>query len=233
MKGKGGFNSKKSWALVAKNDRINAQRKLNERQKRQVKKIMKKPLELKYFYYFPPAVVAISTTMALIGVPFDVPQGIGDTQRVGDHLQWAGSIDFRFTLTAADTTNIVRVAIVQWKSQSTAAPIPTPSDFFLNGPTGAPDIWSPFSHDNRNSITVLFDRTFELIGNGTANFPVTNITQISRKYSVSLKKAAKEVQFNAAGGQGKNRLFLAYVSDSAVATHPTIQYTTKTFFRDG
>jgi len=206
---------------------------LNRKQRNEVKSLIKKDVELKYLSSSIPS-TAVSTVAVVNGVPFDVTQGILDQQRIGDAYTLAGSVELRYSWTISDTTNICRFILFQWRGQTYALnPIPTAVDILINGPTGVIDVYSHYNHDNRFSYTILYDRTVNLIGNGTAGtFPGTTSTQMYIHKRVSLKKAQKEVQLVAGGGQGKNRLFLCYVSDSSVVNHPTLFGETKMFFRD-
>lgn len=207
-------------------------RKLNVKQKVQVKRIINRSRELKYFPYSILG-VSLTTTPAITGVPFDISQGDGDNNRDGDQYDLAGSISLKFQLLAGDTTNLVRMFVFQWKALSYATPVPVIGDVLLNGPSGSPDIWSQYNHDTRFSYTILWDRTYSLVGNGTSGtFPGTTSTQIYRTVRISLRRARKKVQLRGGGGQGTNRLFIVYMSDSGAATHPQLSYTTKTFYYD-
>lgn len=195
--------------------------------------IINKSRELK-FHAYTALGQAISSTGTLTGLPCDVPQGDTDTTRDGDSYDLAGNIQFKFQLLASDTTNLVRLVWFQWKDISTAAgPSPAASDIFFPGPSGAVDVWSQYDHDNRKSYKILFDRTYNLVGNGTSGtFPGTTTTQIYRSTTVSLKKARRKVQLKGGGLQGTNRIFFLPLSDSSAASHPVLTYTTKMFFYD-
>lgn len=206
-------------------------KKLNEMQKNQVKRIVNKRRELKYYTYTYSG-ISVTTTGALTGLPFDIPQGITDKSRVGDQYELCGKIDMRLQVNANDVFNQMRFIIFQWKGVSTIAPKPDITDVLLVGPSGIVDVHSSYAHDTRSSYTILFDKTFTPIGNGTANYPLTTSSVINRRFLISLKKAAKDVDLIAGGGQGKNRLFFFYISDSSAALHPTFTASIKTVFRD-
>jgi len=205
---------------------------LTPAQARGVKKIVQRQAELKFFY-FNQAATAVSTTIVMTGLPFDVLQGTADTNRIGDALTWRGWIDLRYQWIIADTANLVRLMVVQWKAQSTGTPFPTYADVLLTGPSGGYDVFSQYNHDNRHNYVILFDRTHKLIGNSAAaTTPNTSVSEVFRHVKVPLTKAKKVAQFIGGGSQGTNRLFLIYMSDSAAATHPTLTYTTKVCFAD-
>jgi len=206
--------------------------KLNSKQRNQVKRLISNRQELKYIAGNGQDIV-VDSTGALTGAPFDVPQGDTDITRDGDRLQWAGKIDFRFSLQhplgTSPPESIVRLILFQWHPNST----PVISSILLTGPTGASDVWSTHSHDNRQMFRILFDRTFHLVGNAAAaTTPNTTLTQIFRRFRVSLKKARKYAQYTGGTLTGTNRIFLIYISDAATLLRPTFTYSTKTFFRD-
>lgn len=209
-------------------------KKLTAEQKQQVKKMIVKDQELKYYGYTYSG-VSITSTGSLSGLPFDIPQQTtsgSDTVRVGDQITLCGSVQMIMQLNVADVHNVVRLVILQWKSLSTATPTPVIGDIFLPGPSLAIDVHSIYNHDTRSSFNILFDRTFTLIGNGTTGYPYTTSSIINRSYNISLKRANKKVDYVGGGGQGKNRLFFYYISDSGISTHPTMTLSFKTVFRD-
>lgn len=202
-------------------------RKLNKRQKFQVKRLIRNVQELKYFEGSSQN-ADISTSPAILDISA-VSQGDTDTTRDGDRLQWVGKIDFRYSLDIADATNIIRVMIFQWKPNSS----PAAGSLFLNGPTGAVDVWSNYGHDHRQEYTILYDKTYSLVGNGgAATVPTTTSSQIVRFVRISLKRIAKMAQFTAGTTAGTNKLYLYLISDSALVGNPTITFSAKVFFRD-
>jgi hypothetical protein len=202
-----------------------------------VKRIINANRELKYFGhvqdYF-----SVTTTPVLTGVPFDVPQGDEDQERDGDQLTLAGKINFRMAMkTNGSTRNVVRVIFFQWKDMSFVTPYPTTSEVLFNGPTGAIDVYSQYNHDTRFNYTILFDKTYTLVGTGVASavttYPFMDSSVITRNYHISLKKAKRVVQYRAAGGQATNRIFMIYLSDIPTGSSPpTMTFTSKMFFYD-
>jgi len=194
----------------------------------QVKSLIRMVQELKYFAYSQVG-VSVSSGMFITGGPFDVAQGTGDQQRDGDRLQWCGKIDLKMSFTVQDNYNVFRFVIFQWHPSSS----PIGTDVFINGPSGVVDYWSQYNHDNRQQYKILFDKTYVLVGNGTAGtYPGTTSSHIVKHYSISLKKAQKYAQRIGGGLTGTNRMYMAMVSDSSVVPHPVLNCTTKIFFRD-
>lgn len=209
---------------------------LTSKQRAQVQNLIRASQELKYIVFNSGASTAISSTINISQAPFVVAQGLADTERVGDSLTLAGSVNLDLEIVnstgvGSDAYNNLRVVIFQWHPNST----PIGTSIFINGPSGGPDIYSQYNHDLRQQYKILFDRTFRTAGNGqAATSPYTDITSTGlRKFFISLKRANKHVQFAGAGTTGTNLLYVALVSDSSATPHPAITYSTKMFWRDG
>jgi len=207
-------------------------RKLNKRQKKEVKTIISKRQELKYFV---PAQVngAASSNTPGVASLSDVPQGDSDTSRDGDRLQWAGKMDIKLSFvgtigTAGDLYNTYRFIIFQWHPNTT----PVPLDILLTGPTTNVDVYSQYNHDNRQQYKILLDKTLTTVGflTGTS-YPQSNYI-VNRRYIVSLRRASKYAQFVAATTAATNKIYYFLVSDSSLIAHPTYSLSTKIFFRD-
>lgn len=200
-------------------------RKLNKRQKNEVKRIIAVRQELKFFVT-PTNAFQISST----GVTFPltlVTQGDTDQTRDGDRL-YAKKMYVRGYIEISDTTNIVRLVFYQWKPNSTA----TLGDIFLPGPTGAIDVDSHYNHDTRQQFKILWDRTFVLEGNqSAATAPVTSAS-IRRFQMVLSRGMNRQLQFNGGGTAATNHIYYAAISDSGIANHPELTMSTKFMFTD-
>lgn len=206
---------------------------LTTKQRYEVKRIVERSSELKYFALNVLG-APISSTANVSSAPFAVPQGITDTTRVGDELTWV-STKFRFEIVnsqgaLSDVYNNMRLMIFQWHPNS----VPTAADVLIPGPSGSPDILSTYGHDRRAEFTVLYDETFKTVGNQlAATTPATSIiTTGVQTRDVSLRFARKKCGFTGASTNANEMLYLLIVTDSIVAPHPTISYQMKTFFRD-
>lgn len=216
--------------------------KLTKRQKREVKKLIANEAELKYLAFSQIGTTSTSTP-SVVGASFDVAQGVGDQQRVGDRLRWCGFIQLKiqavagFNSATADVYNNVRFVIFQWHPNST----PAATDVFINGPTGGVDNFSQYNHDKRQMYTILFDKNFKVVSGTNTNASTAvdgHIISGVLSYDIKLKGKKwmapfeSEVQYVGGGATATNRLYTMHVSDSAFATHPTIEWTTKIVFRD-
>lgn len=209
-------------------------RKLNKTQKMQVKRIAKVPRELKYFSYTNTG--TSSTTYGVVSIS-DIAQGDTDITRDGDQLYWCGTMEVRGVFENAqgslgDLYNTFRMIIFQWHPNST----PVIGNILINGPSGAEDVHSTYSHDYRHMYKILFDKVITTIGpsytNATLQQPTTSLTARNIHYRIPLKKIAKRVQFAGGGITATNKLYFALASDSSAATHPSWKLAFKLFYYD-
>lgn len=207
-------------------------RKLNKRQRHQVKRMIHSEQEIKYSIGNLD-VNTITNAGFITGAPWNIAQGDTDQTRDGDTLKWIGKMHVRLGLVCADTTNVVRIIIFQWHPTSDNAPTPDVQDILAIGPSGSPDTLSHYNHDERQNFRVIFDKAYSLVGNGTADtYPGTTSTVIYRRYKISLRKARKRVQFTAGTTEGTNKFFFLAITDSAAGPNPEVAFSIKTFFTD-
>lgn len=202
--------------------------KLNKRQVRQVKKIVNIGRETKYINFVQPGTAISNVPLApqLICV---IPQGLTDSQRDGDRIMLKPRLYMTYNAVVGDATNYVRFLVFQWKPLNN--PVPTAADVLLTGSSGSIDFTSQYHHDARQLYKIMYDKVHRLAGNGSAaTTPSTSITTIFQK--VILKIPAKQQQYDSAGVNHTNALYLVTVSDSAVIPHPQYSATVKTLFTD-
>jgi len=134
-------------------------------------------------------------------------------------------MEMRGNVEIGDTTNILRFIVFVWKPNTT----PVGTSVLLPGPTGSVDVWSTYSHDNRQLYTILYDRNFALQGNGTAFYGATTNSQIifSNKMSLSLDQ-----QFIGGTTVSTNCIWYLRLSDSSVLPNPTLTFSAKFLFTD-
>lgn len=208
---------------------------LSKKQRFEVNRIINRRSELK-FVLTNQAGFGQSSTWTIAKI-MTVAQGDADSTRDGDRLQWAGNIELRCNITngtgtTGDIFNNVRIIIFQWHPNDSTSPLAT--DILLNGVTGGADTSSHYNHDKRQLYTILFDRYFSTVGNNSSasNPFAPNMQTGLLTYSISLQTAQKSAQYVAAGTTGTNQFYIATCSDSQLATHPSIYYAIKGFFRD-
>lgn len=151
-------------------------------------------------------------------------RGNDDKQaRIGDEILLR-HMTLRYALQSADSTNFVRVAVIQWLDDDVTSP--GLADI-LENPTTIPYI-SSFNHDNyqggksTRKFKVLYDRTHSFSNTGTQ----------AAVAQVSINNFDKRIRFNGTSATGRGHIFLMAVSDSAASGHPLIQYDARITYKD-
>lgn len=223
-------------------------RKLNERQKDQVKRLVDRNIEHKFLVTtFPSATIGTQGSAMDIddgGLgPYSlclVPQGDTDNTRDGDRIK-AKSLSFKIHMFTSDAEDrdfsihpcVVRFIIFQWKPNS-ALVAPSPSNILLTDPisTGGASItvYSQYNWDTRQSYNIVYDRTYTLNGDGLINVPAgtapliqlistrTDTSQRHIKGNISFARLAKQLQYNAGSLFGSNHLWFYIIANTTSAS---------------
>lgn len=185
---------------------------------RQAMKALNNNAETKFWLFNDWSGGVSSTTTIGIGDMSLIPQETSsatDSVRVGDEVR-VSSIQFRYYLTCADTTNVIRLILFQWHQDDT----PAGSDIL--GSTSQP-LTSPYRKDTKGHYTILWDKTHHLtLGN---NSVVGGKGFISRGFK-------RKIRYDAATTTGQGKFFLLNVSDSSAATHPYYYWTFQINYKD-
>lgn len=145
-----------------------------------------------------------------------IVQGDFANQRDGAQCE-PSSITLKGALVVADSHNQFRFIVFQWFQDV----VVNLSDI-LQDTTTSP-VNSPYNAVNRTQYKILHD---EMVGLSTYH-PVHIVDK-------KIKIPTRKIYYQATDGtQGKNKIFMAFVSDSAVTSHPTVYMTTRLNFRDG
>lgn len=182
-------------------------RKLNQRQKRQVKTIISRKMEKKEFPFF-----VVNGSASSTGTIVDccaIPQAAGNGSRIGNNIELK-KIEFRYSYAAGDATQVCRLILFQWKNDS--GPDPPSVAEIIQDLTNNPWL-GDYRYDERTEFNILYDRLHFLdsTGNGAGGAHVI----------VNPKKMKKEVPFNNALTSGNNKIYLLYISDSNALPNPT------------
>lgn len=204
------FSYKESRAAAAK---------LTPIQRKQVKELIKEPMEHKY--YEDPITDAFGVPSS--GATYQlslIPQGDTDSTRDGDRLTLT-SVNIRGSVYCGDVTNLIRVIFYQWRPQST----PTITDILSKGADGTNiDVYSHYNHDKRSEFKILSDRTYSLAGYGTTVSPYGQDTEKLFNINIS-KKLIKNLQYvNGSTSVGSNQLWYLAISDSDATPNPTLTF---------
>jgi len=156
-----------------------------------------------------------------------VPQGVTQSERVGDQMEFV-DCEFTYQLVQAnaDIYSDVRVIIFQWFPNTTISGAPVLADILPN--TAAVGLYSAYNWQYRSQYHILFDKLWSLAGLTTAPTSKTAVSQLN----VRLKNMRKEVVFTPGTTNGSNLLWLLTISDSVIAPFPQFNLQYRTKFRD-
>lgn len=187
--------------------------------KKFVKKEIRKDIETKYFDFVLSS-QPIDTTHSFYALS-NVPQGVLDTNRIGDQITVRG-LSMAYGVNAAEI-NRMRVTIIQWKPTSVLT-IPAAGFIFQNI---APivSIQSPFINDYHTNFTVLYDKVHTMVLDDS-----NSIRQIKKK--LNIKYVKRKLQYVAGGTEHSGRLYLILVSDSGAVPHPGITFYSRLRYDD-
>jgi len=176
--------------------------------------------ELKYFSSF--LLGSSVVTLAFTAFCSDIPQGISDTQRIGDEIlitRFRYSIDFVLGVTSAT----LRLIIIQWMGEITAAGIPAASEVLFNA-TAPGNLTSVYNQDSLDGglLRVLVDRTMLV--------PITHTDRAHAEGEFHTGFAPR-MQFSAGTTTGEGKFF-AYVWTDATSAVSLTSVSFATFYRD-
>lgn len=149
-----------------------------------------------------------------------VPQGLGDSSRVGDKIT-PHSLKVTLQAGLADTTNMLRLVFFRWKPSSIAV-APTIAGIFSAGPGS---VWAPtanYNHDQRGNFVVLYDKLFNLSAGAKPN-PLIKRT---------IKLTTDKIDFISGSTNRLNGIYMAAISDSGAVPHPDFIATFTFYYTD-
>lgn len=196
-----------------------------------VKRIVDSNIEKKYELVYGVG-VTLNNVATWMAVNLFMPaQALGDNSaRVGDKVKLKPYFDFNYTL-RSDTTgslaHTTRIIILQWHDM---VPSFNASNILQDNTIGERSILSPYSHDEKNRFTILYDRT-HITGLGNNTLDSGGVpTVLHRHRRIKIKKT--QIQFLNAGTTYKNnQIYLCAFSN--VATYaPNISYQAKFLYTD-
>jgi len=190
--------------------------------RRETKKELKRQLrtlgEKKYSVYSGIGIAVTSAGTAVYDISAPT-QGNTDLQRNGDQIQLR-SLEMFWKIIGGDATNTTRCIIFQWFTDSNYV-LPTLATVLLDT-TIVPWI-SPWNHDNRFDFKILYDSRI----NTTINGPNVGV-----KHKRIYKGFKDKIQYIQGGQNGTNKIFMVFVSDSAIIPSPTLDYYVKLNYSD-
>lgn len=197
---------------------------LTKKQKLQISKMIEDPVEKKYYdTSYDTVNVLLTPTVVDLTSP---AEGTGSDQLIGSSLQLQ-SIQYRFAFTRGDDTNYVRYLIFQWRPDS-QHDLPSWNQMFQYHTAGFPislvDIMSPYQlgEGGTNNFKILVDEQFYI----DADNPIQIVKGFINK------GFTKSIECNGSIQQGTNHIFLMFLSDSSMTSHPNISGYTRIRFTD-
>jgi len=185
---------------------------------------MLKGAEPKYFDFLSVAnsIGAGSTFFGLVGIP----QGVAQSQRVGDFIQPLRLL-FNFSLYTANTDIIttVRLIFIRWRPSDIVAPVIAN---ILETPASA-NVLSHFNFQLQESYDVLWDRYFSASGLATAPTVASNFG--GNHLNIPLKKNP-EIDFGLGLQSSVNAIYLIAISDSSLAPFPQLNFNARLYYED-
>jgi len=193
--------------------------KLNPIQKKEVKNILYKNLELKSFDVGGNPTVSSAPSITKW---FSIPQGTGNSQRIANEIT-ASHIMLSYSCLVGDAQNTIRFILFQWHDDDLSA-TPTAADILFlassNDYTNA-----MYSFDNRDKFKILYDKRHRVEASGPGS------VALAKNYRV--KVPHKTISYNGGGAlTGKNMIYQLLVSDSTLTPHPTVMNCGRLLYRD-
>lgn len=198
-------------------------RKLNKRQKRQVKNMIGRNIEHKY-KYFDVSATSIDANGVLTSSWTQISQGVQTANRVGDEIM-IKQINVNASFIVGDTTNFMRMIIFRWHLDNNVTS-PAQGDIIQN--TASNVFSSPINQNSveEKKITIVKDIYFPMSATGS------NAAKTFRFKLFGRRLGPKKVYFNPAGTTGFGHVYALFLSDSVAATHPTAAISTETIYTD-
>ncbi len=137
----------------------------------------------------------------------------GDDRANREGIEIIGkSLNFKYVLTGADTTQLVRVMIVRWYD----ADDPTINEILENVTTPSLSMVSAYQADPTHKYKILYDRTHSLVQAGSNAVAASKGALNLKGHKFHFSGAASTTETDA--------LYLIHFSDSGAVTHPDISF---------
>lgn len=186
-------------------------KKLTQTAKQQVKQIVLKNKELKSMIV-QHSTLSPSTSWAYEADLMNIGEGVTSVQRNGFKIQGL-RLKGRMTITSSDSSNLVRVVIFRNDRNAT--------------PSGLPGNVNGFFDDTfYQSNKLVYDKTFTFNEMVSGNGVVKHV-----KFSIPTKHIIEYGTASAAYPK-KGGYWIACISDSGVAGHPSVNITTAFYFKE-
>lgn len=194
-------------------------KKLNKRQKNEVKRLIGMKLESKYIDALNVAYTGVTNAGSVVAMTYP-SQGAGTAQRTGDSID-IRSIEIRYSFTGYDSSNVCRIIVFKWLNDSGVA-TPTAGyvvDSSWLGADTAPHALYNYTSIKQREIAICYDRVISLSNNNNAALPGNSV--ISGRILLTGKKLhKKKLTFTTGAVTGEGQYYVLVISDSAIVGHP-------------
>lgn len=207
------------------------QRRLNKRQKMQVKRIVGQHIENKFIDTAASTLTGY-TNAGSIGL-FTMPaNGNTVSARVGDRIE-VTKIELNYSCVGYDTTNLFRVIVFKWNNDDSVYAPSVQSILLLADLVQDTAPLARYNWDNMKAgdFNICYDAVHSLSWNNAAASPGSNVIA-KRIVLVGKKLHKKRLTLNNGAITGDGRYGIILVTDSGVAGHPKANYTARIHFKD-
>lgn len=203
------------------------------------KRVQKANTELKFTAYEFPFSVSNSWTgpAFLITHP---PQGIkgyndvfdlqaGQSQRIGNTIT-PYAIQVNYTVTGADSSNVVRIIFFQWLMDDQTAP--QVGDILMGTGTSS-SVLQMRNYVNKKNYKILYDKTHTTSTNAGNNLTIVKHVIIpAKRLKIKQFKYLNDSSSGFAPNLIKGNIYYMMASDSAVISHPQVYFNSRMLFTD-
>lgn len=174
--------------------------------------------------YYDIQVVGSVVALASYNILSTIPQGVAQSQRVGDKVRLVrASIHLNISTANSDVFNTVRLIWFRW-IPNTASLTPG-SGSILENPT-TQGVLSHYNYEGRKEYQILKDELLSMTGTGTNPTVNSNIVQ---RFNIPLNF---DVVYNVSATTGTCHLYCLNMSDSAVTPYPELNYWCRLWYLD-
>lgn len=206
------------------------QRKLNRRQKKEVKSLIGRNLEKKFVEGYQTSTgITYGGTLLNMNAP---ATGTGASGRIGDRIK-VSSIELMYECIGYDTTNKIRVIIFKWTNDN-AVYAPNVTSILSNTYTSTVDApLAPYNWDNMKAgdFQVCYDKIHALSWNDNAAIPGSQ-TIVQKVKLVGKRLHNKHMNLNTGAVTGEGMYYILAISDSAIAGHPKFSFISRLIYTD-
>jgi len=160
--------------------------------------------------------------------PFSgVPQGVSQSQRVGDFIHVrALLLNYSLYIVNADIVTSVVIILFRWIPNTIS--LPPAVALLLQNPSSA-NCLSQYNFSNQQNYQILWQRQFR--GSGIVTSPTTMSNFGQRGLRMPIRKGFDQ-EFAPGNVDGTNQLFWLCISDSSLTPFPILNFDSRIYYED-